>query len=243
MQTNRPHILDNDFHAPTDLFAVAASADERAGFIVKTYLYLLGSVGLLVAIETAIFAAVGTYRMVEKVQSLLSNSPYSWLVVLGVFMIVSWVANIWAQSSTSSVLQHAGLALYIAAMSVLLIPPLCMAGAENILSAAMTTAGLFAMLTLTVFFTRTDFSFLRTFLIFGGLAAMGLIISAIIFGFTLGFVFIYAMIAFFCCYILYETSNILHHYRIGQHVAAALALFASVVMLFWYILQLFMARE
>jgi len=51
------------------------------------------------------------------------------------------------------------------------------------------------------------------------------------------------MIAFFCAYILYDTSNVLHHYRIGQHVAASLALFASVVMLFWYILQLFLSRE
>jgi FtsH-binding integral membrane protein len=56
-------------------------------------------------------------------------------------------------------------------------------------------------------------------------------------------VFIYAMIALACGYILYHTSNVLHHYRIGQHVAAALALFAAVALLFWYIVQLFMSRR
>jgi FtsH-binding integral membrane protein len=34
---------------------------------------------------------------------------------------------------------------------------------------------------------------------------------------------------------------VLHHYRVGQHVAASLALFASVALLFWYILQLLMS--
>lgn len=78
---------------------------------------------------------------------------------------------------------------------------------------------------------------------FGGFAALGLIAVAILFGFNLGPIFTYAMIALACGYILYDTSNVLHHYRIGQHVAAALALFASVALLFWYILRLFMSNR
>jgi FtsH-binding integral membrane protein len=42
---------------------------------------------------------------------------------------------------------------------------------------------------------------------------------------------------------LYDTSNVLHHYRIGQHVAASLALFASVALLFWYIVRLFLSNR
>ena len=72
---------------------------------------------------------------------------------------------------------------------------------------------------------------------------MGFILVAIIFNFQLGAVFLYAMIALACGYILYDTSNVLHHYRVGQHVAAALALFASVALLFWYVVQLFMSRR
>ena len=78
---------------------------------------------------------------------------------------------------------------------------------------------------------------------FGGFAAMGFIVVATLFGFALGPIFTYAMIALACGYILYDTSNVMLHYRIGQHVAAALALFAAVALLFWYILQLFMSRR
>jgi FtsH-binding integral membrane protein len=35
----------------------------------------------------------------------------------------------------------------------------------------------------------------------------------------------------------------MHEYRTDQHVAASLALFASVVLLFWYVLRLFMGRR
>ena len=56
-------------------------------------------------------------------------------------------------------------------------------------SAALTTLVLFGGLTLAVFVTRKDFSFLRTFLVFGTIAAMGLIVVAILFGFQLRAIF------------------------------------------------------
>jgi len=243
-QNNQSNI--DDFYAPTDLFADAAAADERASFITKTYLYLFGAIAALVALEVIFFtAAGGAAGMLKFIQPMLVGQ-FSWLIVLGAFMLVSWVANSWALNATSSAMQHAGLGLYIVAQAIILVPLLCLAqrvDASIILSAATATGGLFAMLTIVVFVTRKDFSFLRTFLIFGGLAALGLIATAVICQFALGPIFTYAMIAFACCYILYDTSNVLHHYRIGQHVAAALALFASVALLFWYILQLFLSRE
>ena len=72
---------------------------------------------------------------------------------------------------------------------------------------------------------------------------MGLIVASILFGFTLGMFFSYAMIAFACGYILYDTSNVMLHYRTSQHVAAALALFASVMLLFWYVLRVLIDRR
>ena len=245
MQNNQT--FDNEFYAPTDLFAAAAAADERASFITKTYLYLFGAIAALIGIETFYFTVLGMERMVGVTQTMLGGQ-FSWLIVLGAFMLVSWVANIWAMNATSSAMQHAGLALYVVAMSILLIPLLCIAQLKTgdskiILSAATATGGLFAMLTAAVFITRKDFSFLRSILTFGSLAALGFVATAIIFGFAIGPIFMYAMIALMCGYILYDTSNVMYHYRIGQHVAAALALFASVVTLFWYILQLFLSRE
>jgi len=249
-QSERQHekTFDNDFSAPTDLFAVAAAADERAGFIMKTYMYVFGAIAAFIAIQTALFTIVGLETLMELTAATLGGTgKMSWLIVLGAFMVVSWIANSWARSDTNPMMQHVGLGVYIVALSAIFVPLLCMAqyagGPNTILSAAMATAGLFALLTLTVFVTRKDFSFLRAFLMFGGFAALGLIATSIVFSFALGPIFMYAMIALFCCFILYDTSNILHHYRIGQHVAAALGLFASVMMLFWYVLQFFISRD
>jgi FtsH-binding integral membrane protein len=49
------------------------------------------------------------------------------------------------------------------------------------------------------------------------------------------------MIGLMSGYILYDTSNVMHHYRTDQHVAASLALFASVATLFWYVIRLLMS--
>jgi FtsH-binding integral membrane protein len=241
---NQNNQFDRNFNAPTDLFAAAASEEARAAFITKTYLYLLGAVAALIGIEFFIFSVPG---LPETMTNLMLSGRFTWLIVIGVFMFISWIANSWASSETGAALQHAGLGVYIAAQAVILAPLLCVAqhhgGQGTITSAAGATAVLFALLTVTVFVTRKDFSFLRSFLMFAGFAALGFIVVAIAFNITPGPLFMYLMIAFACCYILYDTSNVLHHYRIGQHCAAALALFASVVLLFWYILQLFMSNR
>jgi len=246
-ETQRDQTFNNDFSAPTDLFAAAAAADERAGFIMKTYLYVFGAIAAFITIQTALFTIVGLENLMALTAATLGTGGKSWLIVLGAFMVVSWIANAWAQSDTSPVLQHVGLGVYIAALSVVFIPLLCMAqvagGSGTILSAAMATAGLFAALTLAVFITRKDFSFLRSTVIFGSFAALGFIVTAILFGFSPGPIFAYVMVALMCVCILFYTSNVLHHYRISQHVAAALALFASVMTLFWYVLQIFLSRE
>jgi len=248
-QRSQLQTFDNNFEAPTDLFAAAAAADERAGFIMKTYLYVFGAIAAFIAIETLLFTIVGPVKLTDMSLGMLAaGGKLSWLIVLGAFMVVSWIANAWASSDTNPTMQHIGLGVYVLAQSIIFVPLLCIAyafggGISTIISAATATAGLFAMLTLAVFITRKDFSFMRSALAFGGLAAMGFIVTAIVFGFSLGPIFMYAMVALMCCYILFHTSNVLHHYRIGQHPAAALALFASVMTLFWYILQIFLSRN
>jgi FtsH-binding integral membrane protein len=70
---------------------------------------------------------------------------------------------------------------------------------------------------------------------------MALIVVSIVFGFNLGVWFSALMVVMACGYILYYTSNIMHQYRTDQYVAAALALFASVALLFWYVLRILMS--
>ncbi len=43
--------------------------------------------------------------------------------------------------------------------------------------------------------------------------------------------------------ILYDTSNVLHHFSEDRYVGAALRLFASVAMMFWYVLRMFMSSD
>ncbi|NNC99088.1 MAG: permease, partial [Gammaproteobacteria bacterium] len=107
-------------------------------------------------------------------------------------------------------------------------------------NAALITGALVGGLTLVVFTTRKDFSFIGPALAIGGVVALGIIIGSIAFGFNLGLFFSAAMIIFAAGSVLYTTSNILHVYREDQHVAASLALFASVALMFWYVVQFLM---
>ncbi|MHB1155261.1 MAG: Bax inhibitor-1/YccA family protein [Phycisphaerales bacterium] len=221
--------------------AAQAPANTRAEFIRKTYLHLAGAILAFVLIEAAVFQLVDVASLTRT----MLTGRLGWLVVLGLFMGVSWVANQWASSDTSKPMQYLGLSLYVVAEAILFVPMLFIASRlsdpDIIPTAALLTMMVFLGLTAVAFVTRADFSFLRGILMIAGFAAIGTIVAAAIFGFTLGILFTSLMIVFAGGYILYDTSNVLHHYRTDQHVAASLALFASVALLFWYVLRLLMS--
>lgn len=227
----------------TSYSAADALPEERASFIRKTYLHLAGAILVFALLETyLIVSGAGAWA----VQTML-GTRYSWLIVLGLFMGVSMLANWWASSQTSKPLQYMGLAIFIVAEAIIFLPLLFLAtvysSPDVIVKAGIVTLGLFLGLTAVVFLTKKDFSFLGPILMIGGFVALGFIASGIIFGFTLGNVFAFAMVAFAGGAILYETSNLMYRYRPNQHVAASLALFASVALLFWYILRIFMSSR
>jgi hypothetical protein len=220
--------------------AADAEVSERTQFIRQTYLHLGGAVLVFMALEALLLSIPGVGEVVMSVM----GSRWGWLLVLGGFMGVSYLASSWANSATSVSTQYLGLGLYVVAEAVIFVPLLYVAqnfapDNVNVIGiAGLLTLVVFTGLTAIVFITGADFSFLRNVLWLGGLVAMGVIVCGMIFQFTLGIVFIAALIALAGGYILYDTSNVLHHYRIGQHVAASLALFASVALLFWYMVQL-----
>jgi FtsH-binding integral membrane protein len=223
-----------------------ASTDARASFIVKTYVHLFGAILVFAALEVLWFST----PVASALLSLVSQGRFAWLLFIGAFVGVSYFANQWALSSTSKGMQYAGLGLYTVFESVLFVPLIAMAlvmGAEgntSILTRAIViTVTMFGCLTGIVFVTRKDFSFMRGALMLAGLSAFGLAVLSMLFGFSLGLFFSYAMVALACGYILYDTSNVMLHYRTNQHVAAALALFAAVMLLFWYVLRILIARR
>ena len=170
----------------------------------------------------------------------------SWLLVLGAFMVVGWLASRVAHNSTSQAAQYAALIGFVLAEAIIFVPMLFIAQAIApgvIESAAFVTLIGFTALTAIVYYTRKDFSFLGAVLRWAGIAALLLIVAGVIFGFELGTFFSVAMIAFAGGAILYDTSNVMHHYPEDRHVGAALELFASVALMFWYVLRLFMSRD
>jgi FtsH-binding integral membrane protein len=238
---------ENPYQPQTSVWgdiAARAEPDARAAFIKKTYLHLFGAVVAFCGLE-AIY--LNTSFAGDVMQRMVNGGNVGLIVAFLLFIVCSWVARSWAVSSTSVGMQYAGLALYVVAQSFIFIPILYYAahfGGNNVIPTAATiTLLMFAGLTVTVFITGHDFSFLRTGLMIAGLALAGLILCSLLFGFNLGTLFTVAVIVLACGYILYDTSNVLYHYRIGQHVAAALALFASVALLFMYILQLVMQSQ
>ncbi|MEM1324859.1 MAG: Bax inhibitor-1 family protein [Bacteroidota bacterium] len=213
---------------------------ERATFIRKTYTHLALAVLAFIVMETVF---LNTPFIVEI--GLKMTQGMTWLIVLGGFMFATSYATKWANSTADRSKQYAGLLLYVFAEAFIFVPliyiAISMTGDMSLINqAAILTLGLFSGLSAVVFLTKKDFSFLGRILTIGFFIALGLIVAGVLFGFNLGLWFSFAMVALAAGSILYQTSNIIHQYNKEQYVAASLGLFASLMLLFWYILSIVM---
>ncbi len=242
---NRADFQANNPYASFGSIAANAPADARVAFLKRTYTHLALAIYALVGIVFCLFQIPG----IDGLMQALLGSRIGWLVVLGAFMFVGHVAENWAQSATSIKTQYLGLITYVFAQAVIMMPLLWIANhyvtdmgggvtVSPILVAGVLTLVLFSGLTAAVLLTKKDFSFLGPALSIAGLVAMALVVISALGFMNLGVLFSAAMVVFASGYTLYYTSQILHHYRTDQHVAASLALFASVALMFWYILQI-----
>ena len=140
--------------------------------------------------------------------------------------------------------QYAALGAFVLAWAIVFVPLLYVANAYapgTIKSAALVTLVGFSGLTAMAFISGKDFSFLGSVLRWGGIVALVMIGAGVLFGFQLGTFFSVAMVGFAGAAILYDTSNVMHHFSEDRYVGAALQLFASVALMFWYVLQLLMS--
>ena len=216
------------------------SITSRMDFLQKTYNHLLGAVVAFVALEVFLFKS-GIALAIGGV--LASN----WLITLGGFILVSWIASRFAQKTESLPMQYLGLGLFIVAEAIIFTPLLLVAvyfsDPSVLTNAIFTTVIGFAILTMIVMYTKKDFSFLQPFLLVIGIAALVAIVASVLFSVTLGFYFSLGMVVFAAAAVLYDTSRVLRDYREDQYVVAALQLFASVALMFYYILQIFISRD
>ncbi|GAB5475630.1 MAG: Bax inhibitor-1 family protein [Maribacter sp.] len=214
--------------------------EARVTFYKKTYAHLAGAVLLFILVETLFFQIDAIVNF-----ALSLTGGFSWLLLLGGFMLVTNYAEKMAIGSNNTNMHYAGLILYVVAEAFIFIPLIFIAimiaedGAFDILNqAAILTLCLFTGLSAIVFLTKKDFSFLKSALTLGGFIAIGLIVAGTLFGFNLGLWFSVGMVALASGSILYQTSNMIHKYQENQYVAASLGLFASLMLLFWYILSI-----
>mgnify|MGYP001820218448 CR=1 FL=1 len=215
------------------------SIENRSEFIWKTYAHVVGAILAFAAVSVYLFQS----GISERIAAPMLNN---WLLVLGAFMLVGWGASHTAHRVESISAQYAALAFFVVAEALIFAPMLFIAYMMEptiIESAAgVTILGCVGLIAVAMI-TRKDFSFLRGILVWGGILAIVGIIGSFIFGYQMGTWFSLAMIGFAGAAVLYDTSNILHHYPKDKYVAASLELFASIALMFWYVLRLFMSRD
>jgi hypothetical protein len=226
------------------LVPVASLSDEaKVAFYKKTYSHVAGGV---LAFFIAEYLLLQSTALVEFMLSMTQG--WRWLIMLGGFMFMTNYAESSAMKTTDKNKQYMAFGLYVIAEAIIFIPIIYIAmaysgGMELLNQAAIVTLSLFSGLTAVVFVTKKDFSFLKSALTIGFFIAIGLIIAGALFGFDLGLWFSVGMCLLAAGAILYQTSNLIKNYTNEQYIPAAIGLFASLMLLFWYVIQIFLSRD
>lgn len=225
------------------MYVVAQEQPQaRAEFIRKTYAHLAGAVAVFIAIETYLIQS----GIAEQLARLMT-SGFTWLAVLGGFSLLGWFSRGLAARADSVSLQYGGLTIYVVAEALLFAPLIYIASMMSdptvIPTAGILTVLMFVGLTTVALTTGKDFTFLGSALKIGGFVAIGAIVCSVIFNFQLGVFFSILMVGFAMAAILYDTSKIMNNFNKDQYVAASLELFASVALLFWYVLRIVMSSR
>ncbi len=226
--------------APAHPIPVASlDVDAHGTFLIRVYQHLAVAVLAFVAIEALLFST----GIAEAIYDLIAGNGAAWLLILGGFMVINWLATTAAHDVADTGRQYLGLFAMALGEALIFAPFLYYVfevaddSSSVVYAAAITGIG-FAALTVVGLITRADLSFLRPLLIWAGVSALVLILAAVLFGLELGVWFSVAMIAVAGASILYQTQTILRHYPEEAYVGASVQLFASVMLLFWYVLRL-----
>lgn len=219
-----------------------SSETAKAEFYKKTYLHVAFAILAFAVVEYFLL-----FNIPEEYIIAMVGQKFSWLIILGLFWLGSTLANKWTLSQSRNV-QYLGLVFYVLLEAIIFLPMIYMAvvyseSFDVIKQAAYLTLALFGGLTAVAFMSNKDFSFLKNIIIIGGFVSLGLIVVAILFGFNLGLWFSLGMVLLASASILYETQKLKDVYQPNQYVGASLQLFASIMLLFWYILRILSSRK
>jgi hypothetical protein len=218
----------------------SVQADSRSIFISRTYTHLVAGILGFILVEIGLFESGAALQIARFMLG------FNWWLILGAFMLTGWLATHTAQTSSSKAMQYFAYGVYVVAEALIFVPLLYIANLKApgaIDSATLITALGAGGLMFVAHRTRKDFSFLRAVLMWGFVVALLVMIGGAVFGFNLGTWFSVAMIGFAGVAVLYDTSNVIHHYPEDRYVSAALQLFASIALMFWYVLRFVMGNR
>ncbi|WP_374459669.1 Bax inhibitor-1 family protein [Chryseobacterium taeanense] len=225
----------------TDVLVAHSSDVEKADFYKKTYLHVALAILAFIGVETVLLQIVP-----DQLIFAMFAQRYIWLLIIGVFWLASILATKWSLSLDKST-QYFGLGFYVVLEAIIFLPLIKIAtlysGPQVIYQAAMLTIAMFSGISFIAFTSKRDFSFLRNIIVIGGFISLGLIVGGMLFGFNLGLWFSVGMVILASATILYQTNKLKDSYSTNQYVGASLQLFASIMLLFWYILSILMSRR
>ncbi len=237
-QNHPTHALGQEgvFQGPVPVAALTTA--RRMAFIRKVYslfgMGMLGWIGL-------------TWFIVSNVELLkLAMTP---AVMWGSFGV--WIASCLGFGFLSRLSEAVSALLYL----LLLTAAAAMTGPQVAINAAasgaavvgqafLLTVVIFGSLTAYVFMTKSDFSVWGGALVVGTVALFAIGILSIFF--PMGGMmkwYSYAVVLLFSGWVLYDTSNILHHYSENMAMTAAVALFIDFVIIFWHLLRILGGRD
>ena len=220
--------------------ADAPATFSQQTFLQQTYGHLIGAVVAFIGLEYLLYVS----GIAAFLTPLMTSN---WLIVIGGFMLLGFITRYFTRSASTPGMQYLEMAVTIVLQAVIFIPLLYFAvrftDGSVLPSAAMVTLAIFGVMSAIVAYSGKDFSFMGPFLAVIGVAALIAIVGSVLFSVTLGFYFAVGMAVFAAAVVLYETSKVAHSYGPGQHIAAATGLFASVALLFYYVLSAFISRD
>ena len=223
-------------------FAIDAAVNERLGFIRKTYLHL----GVEIAAVAGMTWLTLNVPALSKIAVLLLSH---FIIYLAAFFGVSLLSRKLMQGDRSMAAQYGGATLWVVFLG-LLVAPLAMIAEAKFGSLAVLgeafimTMCVFGGLTAYVFVTKKDFSFMGGALAVISMTLVGFALISFLFG---GFggspIWSIIWVLLLGGWVLYDTSNILHHRRVDQYVAASVDLLVDFVYMFIHIAILLMGSR
>lgn len=219
-----------------------ASAQQRAEFLRRVYQHVAGALAIFIVLE----AILQAMPFAEDAAEFMTGGP-TWLLVIAGFWVVGMIADRWTSPGLPLPQQYLGLGLFIVAEAIIFLPLIAYVrlyqDSDVLPTAGILTGALVLGLSLIALDSRTDFSLLRGAIFIVGAVGLGLIVASLLFGVGLGTWFSLLMIGLASASILYKTDQITKSSRTDGYVSAALALFASIMLLLWYVIRLLSARR